>query len=123
MLMVLEAKWAKRQQRPEPGGYRTSWRASGKPLLCPKEWLLPLLDFRIAEGGEAWEAILLMVVNHVLRDLVNGREGSWPTVVKQKRKQIWYPGMLPETRCPATPMPSPCAHQSTHHRSTPTTQA
>lgn len=44
------------------------------PHLSPP---LPLLDFGLAEGGESWEAVLLVVMHHVLRDLLDGREGSW----------------------------------------------
>lgn len=39
--------------------------------------LLPLLNFRIAEGRETREAILLVVMNHIFGDLFNGRKSPW----------------------------------------------
>lgn len=51
--------------------------APGTPWSLLLTLLVPLLDLSLAEGGKAGEAILLVVMHHVLRDLLNGRKGSW----------------------------------------------
>lgn len=54
--------------RTKPGMYRNA-------PPC-RNLLLPLLNFCIAEGRETREAVLLMVMNHVLRDVFDGRKGT-----------------------------------------------
>ena len=49
---------------------------------------LPLLNFCVAEGGKTREAVLFVVMNHVFRDLFNGRKGSWEV---NKGKLGWPP--------------------------------
>lgn len=74
----------------KPRAPRISWRTVGypastvpRPGFCNskipscRKLPLPLLNFCITEGGETGKAVLLVVVNHVFRDLFDGRKGPW----------------------------------------------
>lgn len=54
--------------RTEPGMYQNA-------PPC-RNLFLPLLNFCITEGRETREAILFMVMNHILRDVFDGRKGT-----------------------------------------------
>lgn len=61
--------------------------------------LLPLLNLRVAKGGKARQAILFMIVNHVLRDLFDGWKCSW----KERRKEsVWATESRPKEQTLAT---------------------
>lgn len=49
----------------------------GPPSSPLKKLPLPLLNSCFAEGGETRKAIFLVVMDHIFRDLFNGRKCSW----------------------------------------------